>query len=63
MRGVLSPRLNFDSVNFYNSLRPYCKLHNLFSDDFEHSFVLNGKYKSLVQMFHNRVTLGREQKN
>ena len=39
-------RLDSYSVNFYNSMRPHRKRHNLSPDDFEHSFGLNGIQKS-----------------
>ena len=56
-------RLDSYSVNFYNSMRPQRKLHNLSPDDSEYRLGLNGIQKSLVQMFNNPVTLGYKQKN
>ncbi len=32
-------------IEFYNSMRPHHKLHNLSPDDFEHRFELNGMQK------------------
>ena len=41
-------RLDFYSMNFYNSMRPHRKLYNLSPDDFERSFGLNGIQKCFI---------------